>query len=60
MFKMSEIVNFLREREVPVVSKADLMAAGDQRGWKDLTQAAAAATWGQAMEVPDMSVNLEN
>lgn len=39
---------------------ADLMAAGDQRGWKDFRYAATPATCGHAMEVPDISVNLEN
>ena len=32
---------------------ADFIAEGDQFGWNDLTKAAAAATCGQAMDVPD-------
>lgn len=38
---------------LPVVISADLIIAGDQLGWNDLTYAAAADTWGQAIEVPD-------
>ena len=30
------------------------MAEGDQSGWKVLTYAAAPATWGQDIEVPDI------
>lgn len=37
--------------------RADLTAAGDQSGWNDLTYAAAAVAWGQAMDVPDITVN---
>lgn len=43
---------------VPVVIMADLMAEGDQSGWNDLTYAAAPATWGAAMDVPDMKLYL--
>lgn len=39
---------------VPVVIKDDLLAEGDQSGWNVLTYAAAPATWGQAIEVPDI------
>lgn len=47
-------------RVIPVVIRADLMAAGDHSGWKLLTYAAAPATWGQAIEVPESMSNLEN
>lgn len=33
--------------------RADLIAAGLQSGWKDLTYAAAEAAWGHAIDVPD-------
>lgn len=42
---------------LPVVMRADLIAAGDQSGWNDLTYAAAAAAWGQAMDVPERMLN---
>lgn len=38
---------------LPVVMMADLIAAGDQSGWNDLTYAATPAACGQDMEVPD-------
>lgn len=41
----------------PVVTKADLMAAGDQVGCLDLMSAAIPATWGQDIEVPDKNMN---
>ena len=34
------------------------MAEGDQSGWNVLTYAATPATWGQAMEVPDIILYL--
>ena len=34
---------------------ADLIMAGDQSGWTDLSKATIAETWGHAMDVPDMS-----
>lgn len=40
----------------PVVIRADLIAAGDQLGWKDFTKAAMPAACGQDMEVPDMKL----
>lgn len=39
----------------PVVTRADLMAAGDQSRCKDFMSAAIPATWGQDIEVPDSS-----
>ncbi|WOH01384.1 hypothetical protein DCAR_0520766 [Daucus carota subsp. sativus] len=39
---------------LPVVIKADLIAAGDQSGWEALTYAAAPVAWGQAMDVPEI------
>ena len=38
---------------IPVVMRADLIAAGDQVGWNDLTYAAAAEACGQAIDVPE-------
>ena len=35
------------------MTSADLMAAGDQFGCKDLMRATSPVTWGQAIEVPD-------
>ncbi|PON57783.1 hypothetical protein PanWU01x14_171450 [Parasponia andersonii] len=40
-----------------VVIMADLMAAGLQSGWADLSRAAAPPTWGQAIDVPDRMLN---
>ena len=37
----------------PVVTRADLMAEGDQFLCTDLIRAAMPATWGQDIEVPD-------
>ena len=37
----------------PDVTSADLMAAGDQFGCKDLMRATIPVPWGQAIEVPD-------
>lgn len=39
---------------LPVVIKADLIAAGDQSGWEALTYAAAPVAWGQDIDVPDI------
>ena len=39
---------------IPVVIRADLIAAGDHVGWNDLTYAAAPVAWGQDMDVPDI------
>lgn len=47
-----------RRLGLPVVIRADLMAAGDHPGWNDLTYAATAVAWGQAMDVPDMMLYL--
>lgn len=41
---------------VPVVRRADRMAAGLQRGWIFLRRATIAATWGHDMDVPDMNM----
>lgn len=41
--------------DLPVVTRADLMAAGDQFWCADLMRATIPATWGQAIEVPDSS-----
>lgn len=43
--------------DLPVVTRADLIAAGDQFPCTDLSRAAIPATWGQAIEVPDRSAN---
>ncbi|KAL5991676.1 hypothetical protein ACLOJK_012585 [Asimina triloba] len=40
--------------------RADLMAAGDQSGWKDFTYAAAPVAWGHAMDVPDKMLYVED
>src|SRR5436190_23260831 len=37
---------------VAVVSRADLMAAGDQSGWSAFRRRADPATWGDDIEVP--------
>jgi hypothetical protein len=39
---------------VPVVMRADMIIAGDQSGWNDLTYAAAPLACGHAMDVPEM------
>ena len=39
---------------LPVVMRADLIAAGDQEGKKDLIYAATAVACGQDIEVPDL------
>ena len=39
---------------IPVVIRADLMAAGDHVGLNDLTYTAAAVACGQDMDVPEM------
>lgn len=41
----------------PVVTRADLMAAGDHVGCFDLMRAAIPATWGQDIEVPERRAN---
>lgn len=41
----------------PVVTSADLIAAGDQFLCTDLIRAAMPAIWGQDIEVPDSSAN---
>ena len=38
---------------IPLVIKADMIIAGDQSWWKDLTYAAAPLACGHAMDVPD-------
>lgn len=44
-----------KKNNQPVVTRADLMAAGDQSRCKDFMSAAIPATWGQDIEVPDSS-----
>lgn len=39
-----------------MVINANLIIAGDQLGWNDLTYAAAAVAWGQAIEVPEITL----
>lgn len=39
-------------RQIPVVTSADLIAAGDQSGWTALRRATMPATWGVAIDVP--------
>jgi len=39
---------------VPVVMRADMIIAGDQSRWNDLTYAAAPLACGHAMDVPEM------
>ena len=44
---------------LPVVMMADRIAAGLHAGFHALTAAAAPATWGHAMDVPETSLNCE-
>lgn len=44
---------FLPVKYIPVVIRADRMAAGDQLGWADLIRATTPETWGHDMDVPD-------
>lgn len=39
---------------IPVVMRADMIIAGDQSRWNDLTYAAAPLACGHAMDVPEM------
>ncbi|CAA7391729.1 unnamed protein product [Spirodela intermedia] len=52
-----------RPREIrttsPVVIMADLIAAGDQSGWKLLIYAATAAAWGVDIDVPERMLKRE-
>lgn len=50
-------ITWFTKMHSPVVTKADLMAAGDQVGCLDLMRAAIPATWGQDIEVPDKNAN---
>lgn len=43
---------------LPVVIRADLIAAGLQLGYIELRRATIPETWGQAMEVPDSILKL--
>jgi hypothetical protein len=40
--------------------RADMIIAGDQSGWKDLTYAAAPVACGHAMDVPEMMLYAAN
>lgn len=40
----SKLLSESERRKIPVVTRADLIAAGDQLGWRDLIRAAIAAT----------------
>ena len=42
---------------LPVVISADLIIAGDQLGWNDLTYPAAPDTCGQDIDVPEIILN---
>ena len=43
----------MRVVSVPVVMRADMIIAGDQSRWNDLTYAAALLACGHAMDVPE-------
>jgi hypothetical protein len=40
--------------------RADMIIAGDQSGWKDLTYAATPVAWGHAMDVPETMLYAAN
>ena len=44
---------------IPVVMRADLIAAGDHVGWNDLIYAAAAVACGQDIDVPETMLNFK-
>ena len=50
----------MRVVSVPVVMRADMIIAGDQPGWKDLTYAVAPVACGHAMDVPEMTLYAAN
>lgn len=51
MLCVSSLISFL---VLPVVIRAERIAAGDHVGWNDFTYAAAPETCGQDIEVPEM------